>query len=62
MDLSRFPSAIHLTREENRKLEWLAARRGKSAHAWAVEVLRRELAKHPEPPAIAAVADDDDAA
>lgn len=54
MALPPHTRAIHLTREENRKLEWLAGRRGKTAHAWAVEVLRRELARHPDPPAIAA--------
>ena len=51
---------IHLTRDENRKLEWVAARHGQTAHAFAVALIRRELRNLPDPPSAAPPADEDE--
>lgn len=41
---------INLTREENRKVEWLSARRGQTAHAYLVGLIRKHLGRQPDPP------------
>jgi hypothetical protein len=50
MPLPPHTRAIHLTREENRKLEWLAAGRGQTAHALAVAWIRAALSNEADPP------------
>lgn len=60
MPLPPLALIVHPTRDEKRKIEWLAARRNLTAHAWWMELMRRELARHPDPPFVDRCSGDDD--
>ena len=62
MRIKRRMVTVELDEKTKAKLEWVAGREGKSAHAWVKTIIERALSLRPDPPAgfgIRRVHDDD---